>query len=387
MVRPFFAPIILAVILALVSTAIAQGGQHQPPNNHTSGYQNPSKLQPTRNITIKEGDHRFDYRNIIFTYIQQSNAIELLSRSVDQSGGVRTVDAIRGAAFFPTNHGSYAPAAFLYYKSIDETITQGSPAGITADVSESDSYVAKVYNRIEERTSNGTVVKTTRLATLTWAFQVNAPTQNVASASYVSTSAGFTVAFTFSVSNIVGILSSNVTITPRLIETVIDILNYTYADPSNHLALITHTAHASANASVVYNSEFSSDNNQTIIKAGSGLSEIYFNFNGQAECNGTTVPVTISGTSNHSVGLVDLENSVLTGHLNSILHLNKEFHSVIIEFTPGATYITYDPSAGFDAPDSAATGAPADPSSSTSSFTLPTFIFTVLALFLALSKL
>lgn len=312
-----------------------------------------SAIQFAGNISFNANNNGWSYRDVDVLAvggigIQQvyytSNSVAANSQSFNVSG-------VFGAGLFILTQVPYSFAT-AYAADADWTGGNGG-SWQTAGVAASLGYIATVYASIEELDSNNNLVgdpQTLRYGilpgTLTWSkdyVQVNGPLK---SASFVgkphSSSANWYVNITYIGSDVVGVIDlANAIVGPSSFEQIVQINNWPYQNPENHLRLVMYTISGSATASVSAGA---------LISSGSGSSQVYFSAAATAVVDGTVKGVTLSASASSSADVSILNGNAFLLAQVATKYNSPQFTTVTVDFPANAKSITYDPTVGAGQP-------------------------------------
>jgi len=341
----------LALLVLLAGSAIA--GDAEASTGTLSGG---VSFSTSANLTSQQAGASLFFRSVTFGENLADDLVWFKSVEVSetaQSGAAtRTADGIVGVATCVS--GLTPPTTFVGYFESSTDASYDATSGLTSiSGSRVAAGVATVYASVAEMDPNNNVVNTVALSTATYGdASVGVDSTGhlhyaVWTASSVSLSTfSFNVKFAVAVSEIAGVLSvGGAPITPKSVEAVLEIHDIVYTTPGNHVRLSVYTAAASAN------STFSVMTDDTIL-SGSGDSQVFIHFSGQAVINGTySGEVTLGGitettTSTHHI--TDLGNGLLQDLLTANTANHIDVRLVTIDFPAYAVNVSYDPATGFD---------------------------------------
>jgi hypothetical protein len=301
------------------------------------------------NVTVDAGDDRYHYRKTTLIALPIVNTIiyESIASDVQYSGSHAdgTLDVIFGYGNFII--GTFPGYILAYISAQGHADSDHLSATFTA----SGAAIANVYYALEEVSSSGSVVSTHELNDVIFSMDSADIDHDdeIHYATYKGDVGGGSIAFTMVVSAVAGILNvGGAPITPKSAEVIVEINGYDYASTSNHLRLVLYSATASAVAEVQASAN-------TVV-SGSGNTQVYLHFNGEAVVDGASKSVTVNGVADANTGSSDNLGS-LEAFVTANGELTVDIRKVTIDFPKNAGSISYDPSMGFQAPkDLAAAG-------------------------------
>jgi len=286
-----------------------------------------------KNITVSTNDLMFRETQTEMVDVGGFDALYISSLSVTATNTSKTSDGLFGAAYATFGLPPTAYLAFYHSSSMWGTNPNGA---MTADVSASDGFIGKSFLLLEEVDTNGTTVRTIPFDQLAWNAGDNKAGKG--GLSYITVTAnlrgGLVINVTFVVSDVSGIL--NVTgqpiVTPKSLESIVTISNYTYKAAGNSLKLTIGVGSGEAN--------FQETGTFT---SGSGTNQTYFSLQVVADIDGVTKTVNISGFVK---GNSNNMNGNIAAQVNAKYGRAASFQLVSVSFPAGANTITYDPVIG-----------------------------------------
>jgi len=263
-------------------------------------------------------------------------------------------DLIIGAVKFytgtvPVSYLGYIDAQFNANKQVDAL----SGTDVTSyNYSAAGGFILTAYQRIEELDPSGNVVRTLTLKDLVW--DVTGGNSTDGYLHYVTLNAqnplfqtllksGESVTMTFLVSEILGQVSVagvTVDVTPKTLESVIQINGWSYTSSSNNLAFV---------AGVGTGSSAGDSTGSVTVASGSGNNQVYANFAHQAMVSGTWKDATVTATSTSDFSLVT-DDASIQAQASSVYKGSYNLQVVTISFPAGAESIVYDPTQGSGTP-------------------------------------
>jgi len=274
------------------------------------------------------------------------NGIYTSSIAVHTTSNSGSIDGIFGTGY--TGLG-IAPSAYLVYYDIFAN-WNSSANFASADVSAAAGFIGNAILSLDEIDSGSNVVQTIYLKNLLWTtIDTSYGTSGLLFATFQGKqyiiNPNFEVDITFILSDVVGVLDlpGKPVITPRSLESVIEIINFPYMSTSNRVRLNIGVGSAAGDI------QASGTGTGTSLVSGSGDGTVYITLNGQAQISGDTQDITISGFVD-ATGIEALNNTNLVDQVNAKYGASASFKINSVIFPAGATDIKYDPSIGTGAP-------------------------------------
>lgn len=271
-----------------------------------------------------------------------------LARSVEVTRTGKNVEADIIVAAVTSGNGPFQfryPGSFLGYWSSNGSISdyKNDNQLLNIDYSGSDSLVAHSYIGLVETDANGTVVDGFDFDKLLWVITDSSVSGDLKYITYTTLGAsGVKIAITFAISDHVGVLSlAGAIVTPKVVESIVEIKNYAYKNSNNNLTLVMVGATGSGSVS------------KNVLITGSGSAKVYLRLNTTAIVNNGNADVSIAT----SAAVVDDQGFNFLLRKKFSQSLTIQWYNVT--FPAGASDITYDPSVG--------SGEPATPAGSTDS--------------------
>jgi len=302
------------------------------------------------NVTLANGND-FKYRKTVVTdlsipYIY--NALFVSSVSLEVTPGTANYDALFGSAY--AGAGNPPSAYIAYFDSMAKWTATGNYGN--ASVNSAEGFVGSVYISLDEVTASGSVVQTIALKSLGWTVEdKSVGNGGLRYETFKGSLTGsFVVHVTYVLSDVVGVLdvTGNGIVTPKSLESIIEIDNFPYQSTQNSVRLNIGVGTASAS--------LSAQGSVTQIVTGNGQAAAYFTVDSTAQINGAATKVSISSTAAGQAATT-FGNSALVGQVNGKYGASADFKIVTVTFPAGATKIVLDPSIGAgSAPPTAAVG-------------------------------
>jgi len=293
---------------------------------------------------------RSQYQFFGFTYTLAGyvsvgiNASKTSNTSASVSG-----DLIVGLVQFAPNK---VPVSILAHVNGSGSVSKPTQSSIASfDFTVSSSIVLTSYISIVEKDASGNVVRTLNLKDLSY----NADSGSDSSLHYITFNAannilkqvlksGEAVSLTFLISEILGTVTiGSVTtpvVTPKTLESIIQISGWSYASSTNYLTLVT---------GVGIGTSQSSGSGGVTLSSGNGDNQVYVDYADSADINGNSQSVTVNKSSSTDVSFI-CDDTGFTGYVSSVYRGSVSWNIVEIKFAPGASSIVYDPTAGIGQP-------------------------------------
>jgi len=253
-------------------------------------------------------------------------------------------DAIWGATWIGED---YVPLNFLAYFTYQANFGAGNGI-INLNASAAAAFIGSAYIAIEERTPSNTIAQVqfleNNLNGFSWSlYGTQSPSIQNPQISYVTfigqslSSPSWSITITNVLSNVVGVLSyANAIVSPKSVETIIQINNWPYQSSSNNLVLILGLVTASGTAS------------GNAYLYGSGTTSVYFSVGASAVVNGVVSPVGFSGYSSaeYSGYVAYIQNTTIFAQAQAKFQGSATVQLAQVSFPANASQITYDPDVG-----------------------------------------
>jgi len=293
------------------------------------------------NVTLSNSND-FIYRKLSVNDVsipRLYSALFVSSISVGANAASATSDGLFGTAYAGLN---IAPSAYLaFYESaanwnvgIDYT---------DANVSSSKGFVGSVYISLEEVTPQGNVSQTVQLKSMSWSMESKSTGDGglryVTFLGTLSSQRSLNIRVTYIVSDVVGVLNvtGETVVTPKSLESIIQIDNFTYTDVQNSLRL--NIGVGSATSSVQAQGTFVN------LVAGDGASGAFFSVASVAQVDGRVTPVQIAAKVAAQAD-ASFGNSNVAGQVSARYEGAADFKIVSATFPAGASQIVLDPAIG-----------------------------------------
>jgi len=276
--------------------------------------------------------------------------------SATNTSGQISGDLIVGAIRFftntvPVSYLGYVSAQVRAEKQISGIANNTDPA-VSFNYTVAAGFILTSYSRIEERNPSGTVVRTLLLKELN--FQVSGGNSNgglhyvtvTASnsiANIFALRAGEVVSFTFLVSEVLGEVtfgSVKAKLSPKALESVLEVSGWKYVSTSNHLVLVCGVATGAAVGAAA---------GKVTMASGTGTNQVYAHFAGVADVSGTKKSVSVKVIKGVSLSDVS-DDGQIQAQVNAAYAGQLNLAIVEINLPAGADKITYDPSIGAGTP-------------------------------------
>jgi len=276
-----------------------------------------------------------------------------ITASGNNQSGMISGDLIIGAIKFVTG---VVPCSYMSYLNAQVTAAKqlSSVAGVdvtTFNYQGSAGFILTSYLRLLEKDSSGNVARTVELKNLVWTVSTGNSTGGlyyitlVASNSIFSPQlqSGESISMTFIISEVLGEVtfgSVSVAVTPKTLESVVEISSWNYKSPSNNLALVMGVATGSATGD---------STGVVTLASGSGDDQVYADFSRHVDVSGSLQSVQVTKTATTNFTLITDDASV-QATANSVYSGNYNLANVVVSFPAGAAKITYDPTIGSGSP-------------------------------------
>jgi len=292
--------------------------------------------------------------------------VYISSVSVDINPNSFTADGVFGAAYAALV-GAIPPSAYLtFWSSATQWKTNGTAYG-SVNTTDAAAFMGKAFIQLDEVTPANIVVQTISLGNLLYTL-TNAVTgdANLKGSTFTATQGMMTVKITFLASAVVGVLNvpGNAIITPKTLESVLEIDNFPYMNTANsvRLTMLVGSAAGFINVQASF----------THYASGNGDNGAFFTLSHVAQTDGTATPVTISAFTDVK-DAVTYGNAYIDTQVRATYGAAASFKLVNVTFKAGSKIILFDPAVGVGAN---------PPSSGSGKLTFP-----LLAIFIAFVKI
>jgi len=219
---------------------------------------------------------------------------------------------------------------------------------LTANVAASDVFLGKAFLLLEEIAANGAAVQSIPIKNLLWSLDMVNSVLGTGGLKFarflgLGTQPNFNVAVNFVVTDAIGVLNvvGNPVVTPKSMETIIEINNFPYINTGNSIRLTIVVASEAANVTATANFLYLTHGNGTG-KGYSAFGKVALTDN---VVQGVNV-VAIDGTLND---IVDTPN--IQAQIQARYNVAAAVKKIQVTFPAGAKAIVYDPAIGVgDAP-------------------------------------
>jgi len=297
-------------------------------------------VQWNTNLTVSNNDYKL--RSLTFTSIAGITTYE--SIEADYSGGTSTADAVIGSV----------SSLFGFYEYLVYYASSASYTGGTGSYSGAGSCVAANYVSLTEVDSSGTQLSTVPFSSLTFTSSAPQLSDSVQYVTYVGKplTGSLQVTAVVAVSEYAGTLTNGGQVTPKSLETIINVLSYPFVGQSSSLVL--SVAVGIANSQSI--GSFTVKDGYHIIASGTGKGQAYFSGSTTATIgtNGQQVAVTVTSqgqTDASSLGSV--VGAIFTGVASVTGNTNLQQSYQLVNFTIAAnsnSNVTFDPAPGYSYP-------------------------------------
>jgi hypothetical protein len=296
------------------------------------------------NVTLVDADN-FKYRATAlwaWDYLVLKG-VSFVGIQAEKSPNAASLDAVFGAAWVGA---STAPSAYLAYFGIAAEY-QNSTTGNQASLAAAAAVLATSWYSIDEIDASGNVKQTVNLKDLAWGIESS--NQGFGGLRYITfvgsqifpLGSPMKVYVTYVQSDVVGVLNvpGDPIITPKSVETILEISNFQYQSSADKLRLNFAVAAAAEGVQVT------AGTTQNLV-VGTGASQTYFALSKSAKVNGNIASVEIGeyvlGTSSAVLQSADLQAQITAKYGAAAV-----FKLVSVTTTDaGASSIIYDPSLG-----------------------------------------
>jgi len=293
-----------------------------------------------QNVSLSPGrSYEFQYRKTALHKVSIPflfNGAFFSSLTAQATEGNASVNGIWGASYAGF---AFPPTSILAYFETSVTF-DNIQNWMNWNVNSSSGFIGNVFLRLDEKTSNQTIVNTQRLGLMAWTISDQFNNGSLKYVTFQGQSGAVTVLITFIVSDIVGIVNyGNAMVSPKSLESIFEIPNYPYKSPTNYLTLTLGVVTGSTSVNVY--------GTANVLQCGSATEKVYFSLSNTAQINGVTKSVKISSfiTGNAT----SLENSNIINQAQS-KYSTISIQLVSIDFPPNASSIIYDPTLGSGTP-------------------------------------
>jgi len=282
-----------------------------------------------------------------------------VSASGTNTSGQVSGDLIVGAIKF---YSGIVPVSFMGYINAQINANRNVDSVSNSDVTSFNytaaaGFILTAYAKIEERGPAGAVVRSIELKNLVWdvaagnssgglhyiklhaSNNINPLTPNL----HNLLKTGESIGMTFLISEVLGEVtfeSVTTAVTPKSLESIIDINGWTYVTTANHLVLVCGVATGAAAGSSA---------GMVTVSSGSGANQVYAHFDGHVDVSGTKKSVTVTATKTSNFGLIT-DDADIQATASSVYKGQFNLQVVEIAFPAGADKITYDPTIGSGTP-------------------------------------
>jgi hypothetical protein len=295
------------------------------------------------NVTLVDADS-FKFRSTaIWAWdLVVTEGASFVAVEADATKTAADLDLLFGAAWVGSG---IAPSAYIAFFSAQSQFQNTSAGGQNVSVSAAAALLASAWVSIDEVDSNGNVVQTVYLKDLLWS--VDSSSLGVNGLRYITfvgtqllpLGSQLKVYLTYVLSNVVGVLNvvGDPIVTPRAVETILDIENFPYNSDNDKLRL-NFAVGAEAGAASVDGTSYVS---------GSGDTATYFALKEVALVNGQTANVQVGEWIVAEGGSLALQSTDLASQVTAKWGGAAVFKIVsVTTTTPGASSIIYDPALG-----------------------------------------
>jgi len=302
-----------------------------------------------KNVTLSNSQ-QYQFRNFLISQIINTgfyDGVFFTSTSFQANNLSRQLDVVSGSAY--VGQGIFPTAVISFFDAMSTwngATNNGNPFNFNAQ--DADTIVGKGFISLDEVNSNNVTVQTISLNSLTWTILSTQPQTNGKGLQWVTFQGvtnkfpNFNVQFTVVFSQVLGLLNvvGNPVITPKTLETILNITNFPYKSTADSVRLNMVIGMGMASLSIQGTANFTS---------GSGNSGSFVHFSNQVQTDGNTktATITVMEQANGQMGstLIDAQIVAKFSTSHSIMFVSATFPA-------GAVNIVYDPQAtvGADPP-------------------------------------
>jgi len=286
---------------------------------------------------------QFAYRDMnvaIVNFGNFYNGVFFTTTSTINNNKTHQKDVVAGAFYVGLNTPPTASVSFFDSILTYNQAQTANPFGFSAQAA--DTFIAKVFLSLEEVNATNATVQTIPLDGLNWVLtnaQVATNGKGLQWITFQGTSPNipnFSIQISAVFSQVLGLLNvvGNPVITPKSLETIINMTNFPYKNKADSVRLNTVVGMGMSTLSI---------QGSVTITSGNGTSGSYVHFSNQVLADGRTTTVTINtvdaGNSAMGYQIVDTQITSKFSTAHSIMFVS-------ITFPAGATTVIYDPSLG-----------------------------------------
>jgi hypothetical protein len=254
------------------------------------------------NVTV-QNPGQYAYRDMVVEVINFPNLIEgAFFETTSIVNGTNQKDVVTGS-FYVFTGVNLPPTATLSFFDRYSSYQRGTGnMNFNFNAQAADTFVAKVFASLEEVDANNATVKTVNIATdLNWVLTtatpvVNGMLQSIAlKGTNPQLSANFSITITTVFSQVLGLLNVVGTpiITPKSLETIVNIVNYPYQAKTNSLRLNLVVGTGMASITI---------QGTVTITSGNGTTAGYVRVSDQVQVDGNVRTATITITAQQQAG-------------------------------------------------------------------------------------
>jgi len=357
----------------------------------------------TGNVTVGPNNLDFKFRKTQCFFARKlvpyEEAAAFVSVGVEASITPGQVNASGDILIGAVKFGNGFPIGYLGYLAVAaQAQVNWTGFNFTTDVTAqmSAGFILSGMVAVSERTPDGKVAinnssplpafhfnKTKLLNTLTWRISDVSFNSNGTGGQSSITWTGYpegiftvlpgTVSVTFVISDVLAEVSAGqvkAAVSPKHIESFVEIKGWELASPSNYLVLTYGVLTGNAVGAAA---------SHVSISTGTGSNQVYAHFAAVADVSGKVGKAEVTKTVGAAADAAILfGDASLTASVVAVYQQNVAFYVVDIKFPPGETHIIYDPSMGAGPPVQSAAVQPSQTGSS------ETFIFSIIVMLFAI---
>jgi hypothetical protein len=251
-----------------------------------------------------------------------------------------SADGVWGACYAGIGHPPSSMLAFFEASVSYQSVTNWA----SWNVNTSSGFIGNVFLSVVEKDSNDSIVTVKNLGLLAWVISDSANNGSLKYVTFLGADiSNFKIYITYILSDVLGKINyGDAIVTPKSLESVIEIPNYPYKDPKNYLTLVVGAISGSGSVKTY--------GTASAIQSGTGSNEVYLSFANSAQINGQSAKVKID---------VVVTNTSTLQNNDLIVQAETKYKSEItarlfaITFPPNASSIIYDPTMGTGTPPAA----------------------------------
>jgi len=278
---------------------------------------------------------------------------EVSATGTNTSGQING-DLIVGAIKFfsgkvPVSYIGYVAAQFNAVRTIDAVANTDVT---TFNYTAAGGFVLTTYNKLIERNPSGANVREIALRNLKWNVANGSSVDGylhyitlTASNPFLQTllKAGESVSMTFLISEVLGEVtfgSVTTVVTPKSLESILEVNGWNYLSASNNLVFVCGVATGAA---------VGASTGIVTLSSGSGNNQVYAHFDGRVDVSGSRKSAKVTATKTTDFTLITDDVDIQASY-DAVYHGAFNMAVVEVAFPAGAAKITYDPAIGSGTP-------------------------------------